>query len=938
MPSLRLAPLLVAAVVAVPLAVTASAAAPAAAAAVADRPPAQSYDVGTALPRGESGFFSVAGQAQGTVTGDYGPHTDDQRELYWDGRYKTGRFQAPTGPVTSPRPGVRIYRDAAGVPAVYGDSSPDLWFGAGYAAGQDRLFLADAVRRLGRGTLAELVGPSAVPTDVMTRTLTYTQADYDAMFAALPAESRRVLTAYAEGLDAWITHVRATPGDLPAEYGLLSSLPEHWTVTDTLAAGVLITRSVAAAGGEEFREIGVLRKLRDSLGAAAGTGAFTDLRWRQDDRASVTVPPAEGRFANNDPVPPAQRRAAFDRSAAYALALPRELATGPGTGASPVPTTPGGGGPVPLPAKVAASLRSAVDSLGAWGRGLHGGSYMFTVSGRRTSTGAPMLVNGPQLGYTSPSELYEQEVHGGGYDARGVIVPGLPSIGIGFGKDVAWGLTTGYSKTIDSFIETTRRLADRLQYLHDGAWQDADCRSETVRYREAVQGVPVGPPVLSSTVPVCRTVHGPIVATSRDGSSARSVQYAMYHRELENVNGILQWDRARNLAEFEAGVRQVTWNENVMYAGADGHIAYWHPGLHPRRSPGWDDRFPAPGTGEHDRSGFLPFEQLPQVVDPAVGYLANWNNKPAAGWEDDQLDPASSRSAGKATRVQTIQLLLAAQPHLTPQGLRRLEFSVGTHDQRAPEFLPLLRGLVGDTPSQRAALAVVRGWDGTSYGANAGTSSTTAYDENVTDGPAPTLFRQFMDDLRDEVLADLPPDIVAAADNPGSHLFDGTPADNLVLRVLRPSESSLVPSRDYLHGRTPRRAVLAALDRSVAALSQRYGADTSRWRGVHPRSTITGLTPLGPPERTMPFEDRGSWVQVVAFHGSGSPAPAVRTRPAATAAGAAAPVGTGPRSADVSGRRLAATGLATTPALAGLVLTALALAAMTARRRRTFRR
>jgi len=88
----------------------------------------------------------------------------------------------------------------------------------------------------------------------------------------------------------------------------------------------------------------------------------------------------------------------------------------------------------------------------------------------------------------------------------------------------------------------------------------------------------------------------------------------------------------------------------------------------------------------------------------------------------------------------------------------------------------------------------------------------------------------------------------------------------------------------------------------------------------------------------MPFEDRGSWVQVVAFHGSGSPAPAVRTRPAATAAGAAAPVGTGPRSADVSGRRLAATGLATTPALAGLVLTALALAAMTARRRRAFRR
>src|SRR4051812_37061536 len=392
---------------------------------------------------------------------------------------------------------------------------------------------------------------------------------------------------------------------------------------------------------------------------------------------------------------------------------------------------------------------------------------MFTVSGTRTSTGAPMLVNGPQLGYTFPTELYEQEVHGGGYDARGVTVPGVPTVAIGYGTNVAWGLTTGYSKTIDSFIETTRRTGGKLQYFHHGSWKNADCRTETVKYRAAQQGVPFGPPAFSTDAEVCRTVHGPVVAVSKDGTRARSVDYAMYHHELENINGILQWDRAKNLAQFEAGVRQMTWNENVMYAGTDGHIAYWHPGLYPKRSAQWDTRFPAPGTGEYDNAGPLPFNLLPHAIDPKVGYLANWNNKPAQGWADDYLDPASSRSAGKAVRVQTIQLALAAQPRITPAALRATEFRIGTTDHRYADFQPLLAGVTGSTAIQKQAISLVRAWGGRSYGAGAGTSSTSYDDTTVTDGPGPTVFRRWMDDLRDVVLADLPHEVVVAADNRG---------------------------------------------------------------------------------------------------------------------------------------------------------------------------
>ena len=666
------------------------------------------------------------------------------------------------------------------------------------------------------------------------------------------------------------------------------------------------------------------------LGGLPALGSFTDLRWQSDPQATVSVPIEQGRF-DNAVVPAAEQDAVLRKSAAYALALPPELADGPGTGAFPVPEVPGlpelptGSG---LPAAVRTSLAGVADTLVAWGNGLHGGSYAFAVAPERTSTGAAMLVSGPQLGYSSPTQLWEIEVHGGGYDARGSTVPGLPTVGIGYGKRVAWGLTTGNSKTIDSFIETTREQDGALQYRHDGTWKDADCRDETIRYRTAQQGVPVGPPVLSEVVEVCRTVHGPIVATA--GDLARSVQYAMYRRELETVTGILAWNRADTLEDFEAGMRLVTWNENTVYADADGHIAFWHPGLFPRRSTSWDSRFPAPGTGEHDQRGMVPFEDMPHTVDPAVGYVANWNGKPAAGWIDEYLEPASSRSGGKAQRVQVIHDLLAAQPELTPEALQATEFRLGTVDQRLPEFGPLLRALTGDTPAQQDALALLTAWDGTAYGPGADTSDGAFTDETVTDGPAPTLFRRFMDDLRDVVLADLPPAVVLASDGVGSHVFDASPADNLVLRILSPSRSALTPSRDYLRGLTPRAVMLEALDRSVTALSEQYGTDPGLWRAPHPRSRIDSLTGVIGPSLTMPYQDRGSWIHIVAFRGAAAPVVTAPGAPGSGVGGSGVPGIASPGDLAWAGR-LADTGLG--PVLLWVGLGALAAAAISRRRR-----
>ena len=64
---------------------------------------------------------------------------------------------------------VMLYRDAMGVPHVFGDTSAAVMFGAGYALAQDRLAAMELQRRAAAGRRAELLGKSAIETDKTAR-------------------------------------------------------------------------------------------------------------------------------------------------------------------------------------------------------------------------------------------------------------------------------------------------------------------------------------------------------------------------------------------------------------------------------------------------------------------------------------------------------------------------------------------------------------------------------------------------------------------------------------------------------------------------------------------------------------------------------------------------------------------------------------------------
>lgn len=832
--------------------------------ATGDAVPRQNMRILNALPPGQSGFVSLTGQVQGAATGqpaDFGEHLDDQRLMYWSFQLKPGGF-ADISELTpeQPREGVRIYRDDFGVPIVYADGIDNVGFGTGYALAQDRLFLQDAGRRLARGTLAELTGQGDVPNDIQTRVLTYSEAEYQAMFDRQSEQVRRLVQGFVDGTNAWVARARANPTLLPAEYGLLQTLPAPITVADVMAAGVLITRSVASAGGDEFDNVRALKALTAMHGAETARTILRDVLWFDDRKAAVSVPLEEGIFSNIT-TPADQRDAVFNAMADFAMGLPDALAEGPGTGAAPVPEAtdavpdldPGGIGTV-----LATRVRQMFDVSG-------GASYMLAVTPERSANGKPLLFNGPQLGYSYPSQLMEIEIHGAGIDVRGATAPLLPVVGIGYGERTAFGVTTGNSKTIDSFIETLVEDNPK-QYLHKGEVKDMECRMETVRYRQAQQGVPAGPDLFSVDVEVCRTVHGPVVARSDDGRFARTLDYAMWNREVDTIDGVMAWGMVDTFEAFDAAMRKVTWNENTMFVGADGNVAYYHPGLHPVRNPAGDQRFPLPGTGDFDHDGFMPFDQLPHVINPKQGYVANWNEKPAFGWGEGVGGNARSRPAGPAHRVTNWTSQAAADGQISFEDILAFDKEAGIRDPRAEAVVPILRDLRAEatlSERQTALIDVVLGWNRHHY-----REDIDIEDEEATDTPGATVFDAIVRALVDELFADdLPEALFQRMTAVGNHEYDAPPLLNLAIRILDPSQSSLETSYDFTNGQGEVTTLIAAIDAADASLQAQFGGtDIADYRRVHHRDEVCSLTGgvIGPC-LTMPHQDRGSWNEAIGF-------------------------------------------------------------------------
>jgi len=779
------------------------------------------------LPPGESGFVSVAGLPNGTGS----PHLYDQQQPFIDFARKDAMFGQPGGS-ESPGAGVTITRDAFGVPSVTGDTTAHLWWGAGYATAQDRLFQLELFRRATTGHLAEILGKDYLPMDVRTRRDFYPPGELDAMLSRLPVEMRQRYASYLAGINAWVDHVLTSPTDLPGEFAAVGLAPSHFTLEDLAAIGVYMARTTPNTDGSEIDDMRALK--------ASGADAFNRILPLRTPGQISTIPAADGLFPSVPGRTAAQESTALQRSAAFVASLPvpdpYDLGTEPAQG-SAVPT-PGTGPAVGLPGAslppgVAAPLSQLVAPI------RRGGSSMVAIGDVRT--GRALLFSGPELGFTAPEELHELELHGPGLDARGITAPGAPVIAIGHNQHVAWGLTSGLTMTDHLYAEKLVP-GHSDEYYFNGQARSMDCRTETFTYRSPPSALldPTGlagnpPSAGQESLRLCRTVHGPVQA--RVGGIAYARRYATWGREAETVVGLARVDTARSVSDVNRATSNLTWNENLMAADDRGHIGYWHPGLLPISPVSWDERLPYPGTGEAEWGGFLPVSERPHVIDPEQGWLSNWNNIPSQGWTTGN-DPASERVAGAWFRVAWLNRLVAGilrRP--TVAGLRNVIHGAGTVAEQRPLATPeLQQALAGASGGAATVLRTILAWNG-------------SYNDTDAAGkvdPGVAAWQELKDQAQKLALAPLGQAgaIIGGGEPNDEHVFDVNIGQAYALRALDAAGW---------------RAVAAAAFR---ALSQRFrSANPSDWRTPRTMFNQSSQGAESPPP--MPFFDRGTFEQIV---------------------------------------------------------------------------
>jgi len=811
------------------------------------------------VPPGESGLITLPKFLQAQIDGNYGPHFADQAPLYASFRYKSDAFGK--GTLWHTLPGATIYRDAWGVPQIYADSPVSLLRAMGYAMASDRLFQMEIFRRAGHGTLAALLGAGYIPMDEAVRQVSEGSAARMAEFNAADPLTKAEGVAFADGINTYINEAMTDPNKLPAEFVLLGDLPiASWTVDDSLAFGEYAGRFFGEFGHGELDMAASLAAMTNKVGAASARKIIDDVYPLNDPSAATTIPRSVGIFPRHVGHPGGRSGAIVNNTIASmggALSVARAAAAR---------------------ASIATTVRALQNKLGLVGFG----SNEYVVDAKHTKDHHPLLVSEPQTSLANPSFFWEVEMHGGGFDVRGVTVPGLPFIPIGRNARAAWAVTSALDANSDTFLE--RLSADGRSYLHNGRYVPLQSHQETIQCKTPptalldltsgdTSSVCTSPSV---TMTVSRTVHGPLITTPDVRARVAYSRQSVVDGRI--VSSLLAWTRAtqaETVSAFQRAASGVAFGFNFMFVDTAGDAAYFHVGRYPIRPSDVDPRFPIPGTGPWDWQGFEKFSDQPHAIDPPQGYLANWNNKPAAGWiskptGSDTIPPAPNAVHTEMNawtpihQVQSIQLDLARlSPDVTFENMGSIEKDVSATDNRARAWKSTLLGAIDASHDESLSQArrLLASWNNHRVDVNK---------DGFYDAPGLTIFDRWNEIMRRKAFTVLDPltfrtasavrddGFYFSSDNEDVPSFktdlamDGT-FDHLLHGTTR---------FNYL-GSTPLNTmILSALTEALSQLAAQYGSTMSNWHEADEHEPYPSQG-AGSAADVVPTLNRGSYGQIV---------------------------------------------------------------------------
>ncbi|MFH8992106.1 penicillin acylase family protein [Streptomyces sp. NPDC017940] len=658
--------------------------APGPGAAAAEPPPVTDYcgdNCADILPPGANGNATLAEILSHRVLGTKPPHADDQLNPYdalssgypglTDERltefFNDASFGVEPGQVasvTKPRGDVTITRDKKyGIPHIQGTTRYGTEFGAGFAAGQDRLWLIDLFRHIGRGQLTPFAGGAPANQGLEQQfwpQAPYTEQDLERQVEYIRStqgergkQAMEDAQAYVDGLNAY--RVKSKNGRyFPGEYVLTGKVDaitnageiEPFKITDMIALASVVGGLFGNGGGGEVESALSLLAAQQKYGVEKGSEIWETFRARNDPETVRTVHdgtsfPYAGKPENArgtalpDPGSVSREQLVHDREGG--ARSPDGAAKDPVRAPERLKPLQGVFDDGVLPADLFGGTAGGPDRR-------KGMSNALVVSGEHTASGNPVAVFGPQTGYFAPQLLMQQELQGPGISARGVSFAGVGMyVQLGRGQDYAWSATSAGQDITDTYaVELCAPgggtpAKDATHYLYRGTCTPMEKLERKNAWKPTVaDSTPAG----SYRMQVLRTKYG--IVTHRATVDGKPVAYvslrSTYRHEADSIIGFQMLNDpgyVKDAASFKKAAENISYAFNWFYADSRD-TAYYNSGANPRRAKEIDPSFPVHARQDYEWQDFDPADNTsartpsaehPQSVDQ--DYYISWNNAQA---------------------------------------------------------------------------------------------------------------------------------------------------------------------------------------------------------------------------------------------------------------------------------------------------------------------
>lgn len=559
---------------------------------------------------------------------------------------------------------VEIIRDTYGVNHIYAKNEHDLFFAQGYAAAKDRLFQFEIWRRQATGTVAEILGPRELKRDIGARLFKF-RGDLKKEFNHYHPHGEQIITAFTEGINAYISKTESDTSLLPMEFKLLGIKPGKWTpeivisrhqgLLGNITKEVALGRAVTAVGVDKVKQTEVFEpgdpninidpKIRKELLMDSVTELYTAyrklLRFMPEDLMASANTNKEGymALANAD-------------EADYQNMMTSE--------------------------------RQTI------------GSNNWIVSGSLSQSGFPMVANDPHRAIAAPSLRYMVHLNAPGWNVVGGGEPTIPGISIGHNDEGAWGLTVFTIDGEDLYVYELNP-ENQNQYKYQGAWENMLMMGDTIKVKGAEDAL----------VEHKYTRHGPVSFIDKKNNVAYAIRCGWLEPGGAPYMASLRIDQAKTWDEFREGCSYSNIpGENMIWADKKGNIGWQAVGIAPIRK-NWSGLVPVPGDGTYEWGEYLPITSLPFVYNPAKGFWATANENLIP--KDYEHRDAVGWNWADRFRVDRIDEVLGSGKKHALEDMMKLQFDYLSLPARS--LVPLLKDIKSTDPKAEEARNLLLQWN-----------------------------------------------------------------------------------------------------------------------------------------------------------------------------------------------------------------------------------